>query len=162
MDPISASFLPHSVTLYNAFRDDGGATRRHRTLLERVRVGTFKNGASAGRDGPRPRFSLSVLVDPRTTRGWGLSPDGTRTPKGYLPKREWLGAAHEERAVSWTLRPTDWLFALAGERESIGPEFGPDDGEQRFRTDNDIMIMAEVNPVMDMDGTIHHWKVFFD
>ena len=163
MKPIAARLLPQTVTLYNLFKDpDSGATSRRRTVLERVRIATFKNTTMFGETGPRTRFSLGALIDPVTTVAWAMSGGAKTAKKTYSPPSEWRRLDPEAKDGRWTLAGLDWLCAVVGARETIGPDFGADDDDQAFRLANDVKVITEVVPTIDKDGSVHHWEVFLD
>jgi hypothetical protein len=164
MNPIAASKLPNVVTIYNlTFSKPDDKPLRLKTVLERVRVDTFKNNVSVNDRGPLVRYSLGLLVDPKTTLGYAIDPvGGGRVDKTYLAPWDWVSLTDGGKAGHWTLRPLDWLFVNVGSKESIGPDIAAGAKEQSFRVENRIRVINEIAPVIDKAGEIHHWRVYFD
>jgi hypothetical protein len=164
MKPIAATKLPHVVTLYNVIKpDDGGASLVYKTILENVRVGTYKTRVAVANVGATAKYNVEVLVDPKTTKGYGYAGEPReRIDKKYLYYLDWEGLPEEDKPNYWTLRPLDWLYATVGAKSSIGPGYIEGTNEQRFRLDNHIKVINEAAPIIDKDGSIHHWKVYFD
>jgi hypothetical protein len=164
MRPISATKLPNTVTVYNLFKEDEGNTLYFKTIVERVRVSMFKNHVSMNTMGPTARFSVSVLIDPNTSLGYVYDQTtNERIDKRYMEAAYWRALpTADDKAKYWTLNPLDWMFALVGEQSSIGPYYNGDIREAVFRDNNRVKVINEVTPVIDKDGAIHHWKVYFD
>ena len=162
MQPIKAKLLPHAIPLFNVWKDpESGDVEFHRTILERVRVGAAKTSLAMSKlsemMGPPTRYEWKVLIDKRTTKGYGLDSEGARSDKEYLPAFEWEALA--DKSKNWTLREPDLIYFREGETESICPECDSNGSCQAFMEDNGLRTITAIPPVIDKDGSIHHWEI---
>ena len=161
MKPISPKLLPHTITLFNVWKDpETGDIDCHRTILERVRVGVAKVSLTMARlsdmIGPPARYEFRVLIDRRTTRGY-VDILGERLEKAYLPASDWEASSAKE--LYWTLRGSDLIYFKEGRAESICPEYDPEVEFQAFMGDHGLRSISDVPPVIDKDGTVHNWEL---
>jgi hypothetical protein len=164
---ISAKLLPHTVTLFNVWRDlDTGEVSAHRTILERVRVGVAERRYSTERIGetlgPPERYEFRVLVDSRTTIGYELDEGDARIVKPLVAGHFWEAMGPADKASHWTLRTSDWIYYREGDIVSICDPYDPEEDMQAFLESNAILKVSQVPAVIDKDGTIHHWELVLD
>ncbi|MDR2611377.1 MAG: hypothetical protein LBG06_00525 [Deltaproteobacteria bacterium] len=158
MEAISRKMLRQSVTLFSPYQREGRRAAV-RTLLRHVRFGTARVNEAVTVQGRRRTFVWRLLVDRRSTIG--LDPEGGRKP--YVPPEEWALLAPGAKEAVWTMNTGDWAYALPGNMSASCPPWDPEtEREQEFRQRHALKTVAEIVPVIDEDGTIHHWKVLLD
>ena len=170
MKPIAKRLLPHAITLFNI---DLGAA--YRTLLESVRVEThaaklnFTIQASAG--GAPTRYEGRLLIDAKTTTGsdfrmvddgQGGDPVRAKVKKDYSPPWIWAALDEAGKAANWTLQEGDWLYMREGQLVSECPPYDGESDMQEFLDRHGIKKIGELAPIIDKDGTIHHWEIAYD
>ena len=158
MKPIDKKLLVNTVTVFNAWKDpETGETRAARTVLRNTRLMTAVTRYAGDRYGGSIRHSLEVLVDRRNTVAMG-GPEGDLV-KTHMAPADWDALADKEG--HWTLREADWILAEPGRLECLAPEYDGG-GEEAFVERHRLRRIGEVYPVIDKDGSIHHWRVSID
>lgn len=161
MRPVKEKYLKHSVTLFNLWQDpDTGAMRWYRTFLEHVRIDTHQTSLQDDTVDRRETFALTYIIDPVTTKGYGLDENGTRVDKrAVINPQDWCALPEDERLKAWTLKENDKLMFRPGYVETLGPEFPEDDPEgEGLRDAWGLRVVTSVGAIIDFDGTVHHWE----
>jgi hypothetical protein len=159
MEPISRAYLRQTVTLFNLWQTAEGGRRAERTLLRHVRFGSAPVSESVSVQGRERSRAWRLLADRRNTRGV----DGEGGAKPYAAPEAWAALDAGGKAGAWTLATGDWIYAFPGNMSASCPPWDPAaEREQDFRRRHSLRLIAEVSPVIDEDGSIHHWKVTFD
>jgi len=152
MNPINEKWLPHTVTLFNLHRDDDGEIKYYRTILQKVRVGSRKTSLAASVRGVKKDFEITALIDPETS---------IAVNKSFIFKKEWEALADKEKY--WTLDEGDWFVFTLGQIVTNIPDIDlTAETEQEFRNIYDIHVISSLKPIIDKDGTVHHWSVTFE
>ena len=152
MNSINEKWLPHTVTLFNLYRDDDGKITYYKTILQKVRVGGRKTSLAASIRGVKKDFEITALIDPETS---------IAVNKSFIFKKEWETLADKEKY--WTLDEGDWFVFTLGQIVTNIPDIDlTAETEQEFRNIYDIHVISSLKPVIDKDGTVHHWSVTFE
>ena len=162
MNPIRASLLVNTVTLFNVFKDpDTGAVTYYRSFLEAVRVSQPKLSLAESLRGTGKTTQISVLMDRRGTQAFIRNEAGAQVIKTYFDWRDWVKLPDAEKALTWTLNVGSLMAAVIGQIETICPEFDTTD-EQNFKIEHDLRNIVNIKPNIDKDGSIHSWVVGLD
>ena len=163
MKPISRKWLPQTITLFNFHKDpDSGKINYYRTIIEAARVDEVKTSLGESLRGVTKHHKTVILLDRRTSKGYVISEEtGRRQDKPYLPWSEWESLAADDKKCSWSLNQQQLLAVPDnGQKITVTPEFNRDvEPWQDFISRHGLRPIADIDPNIDKDGSIHSWKV---
>lgn len=154
MRPINHTFMAHTVTLYNVFRDpDTGRNALYRTVLERTRFMTAKSRVIAAETGPKRVLLAELWIDPVTTRAFTRGENGAAAAKSWLEPSAWrAGTDGADRARFWTLQEEDYI--VNGETGLVPATAD----ENALVASRRALKLSAIVPVMGRSGNVHHWE----
>lgn len=160
MRPVKRSLLPNTVTIYNDFKDpDTGKSAFYKTFLHYVRI--MDNVTKAVVDGTTTvtwandtvlllDHGLTLKGVKYSTEAYARDENGRKTPKRYLPPREW--AAATDKSGFWTIERESYV--IEGEcAVTIPPQLEKDLAALK------PWKVSAIAPAIQKDGSIHSWEV---
>ncbi|UQZ90207.1 hypothetical protein C4J81_13750 [Deltaproteobacteria bacterium Smac51] len=164
MKPINRKWLPHTVTLFNLYRDpNNGEMLYFRTFLDGVRIDSRKTRLDTSPVGAKKIFSLMAFIDPASTRGYEYNDSSKRLDKPFKQLQAWRDSDINEKKSFWTLNDGDWLvFNLGGIVTECPDINGSGLSDADFKNTYGVRALSSLNPSIDKSGLVHHWEVILD